>query len=119
MNVRSLYFFDGNLPVNKKLAIAICEDIINNGWPLKWACCSHVKMMNHELLEAMSASGCVNIDSGIESGSNSILRNINKRQTHKEIERAFDLVPGAGILPRAYLLVGCPGEDESAIDETI
>lgn len=119
MGVRSLYFFDDNFPVNKERAIAICEGIINNGWALKWACCSHVKMMNRELLEVMKASGCVTIDFGVESGSDKILRNINKRQTREDIEKAFGLVHEVGILPRAYLMVGCPGEDESTIDETI
>jgi len=117
--VQSLYFFDDNFPVNKERSIAICEGIINNGWDLKWACCSHVKMMNRELLEAMKASGCVTIDFGVESGSDMILKNINKRQTREDIEKAFDLVHKVGILPRAYLMVGCPGEDESTIDETI
>lgn len=117
--VQSLYFFDDNFPVNKERAIAICKGIIHNGWDLQWACCSHVKMINHELLEEMKASGCVTIDFGVESGSDKILKNINKRQTREDIEKAFDLVHEAGILPRAYLMVGCPGEDESTIDETI
>jgi len=117
--VRSLYFFDDNFPVNKERAIAICEGIIINGWDLKWACCSHVKMVNRELLGVMKASGCVTIDFGVESGSNRILMNLNKRQTREDIERTFTLVHVMGILPRAYLMVGCPGEDESTIDETI
>lgn len=117
--IRSLYFFDDNFPVNRERAIAICEGIINNGWDLKWACCSHVKMMNRELLKVMKASGCVTIDFGVESGSDKILKNVNKRQTQYDIEKAFSLVHEAGISPRAYLMVGCPGEDESTIDETI
>jgi len=119
LRVRSIYFFDDNFPANKKRAIAICEGIIKNGWDLQWACCSHVKMMNRELLEVMKASGCVTIDFGVESGSDKILKNTNKRQTRKDIEKAFDLIHKIGILPRAYLMVGCPGEDESTIDETI
>jgi anaerobic magnesium-protoporphyrin IX monomethyl ester cyclase len=119
MGVRSLYFFDDNFLVNKDRALAICKGIINNGWNLKWACCSHVKMVNRELLEVMRVSGCVTIDFGVESGSNKILKNVNKRQTGEEIKEAFDLVHNAGILPRAYLMVGCPGEDESTIDETV
>ncbi len=117
--IKSLYFFDDNFPVNKKRAIAICEGIIKSNWNLKWACCSHVKMMNRELLEIMKASGCVTIDFGVESGSNKILKNINKQQTREDIIKTFDLVHDTGILPRAYLIVGSPGEDESTIDETI
>lgn len=119
LGVRSLYFFDDNFPAIKERAIKICEGIINNQWDLEWACCSHVKMINRELLEVMRASGCISIDFGVESGSEVILKKINKRQTREDIEQAFDLVHEAGILPRAYLMVGCPGEDASTIDETI
>lgn len=117
--IRSIFFYDDNFPVNKKRVIAICEGIRNNDWNLKWSCCSNVKMLNSDLLEVMKDSGCVSIDFGVESGSNKILKNINKQQTSKDIIKAFDLVHEAGILPRAYLMVGCPGEDESTIDETI
>ena len=117
--IKSFYFFDDNFPVNKQRAFSICEAIMKNKWDIKWACCSHVKMVNKELLEAMKNSGCVTIDFGVESGSNKILSNINKRQTPDDIEKAFDLVHKSGILPRAYLMVGNPGEDESTIDETI
>lgn len=117
--IRSVYFFDDNFPVNKKRALAICEGIISNKWDLKWACCSHVKMVDRELLNIMKASGCMTIDFGVESGSNKVLKNINKRQTQKDIEKAFDLTHKCGILPRSYLMVGSPGENESTIDETI
>ena len=117
--IRSIFFFDDNFPVNKQRVFRICEGITNNRWDIKWSCCSHVKMANRELLKAMKNSGCVSIDFGVESGSDKILKNINKRQTSDDIEKAFDLVHESGILPRAYLMVGNPGEDESTIDETI
>jgi len=117
--VKSLFFYDDNFPVNKNRAIAICEGIIKNGWDIKWACCSHVKMINRELLKAMKASGCVAIDFGVESGDANILKNTNKCQSCEDIERAFNLVNGADISPQAYLMVGNPGENESTIGNTI
>ena len=118
-NIRSTYFFDDNFTVNRERAIDICNGIISRQWKLKWACCSHVKTVNKELLEVMKASGCVAIDFGVESGSNKILENINQKQTSLDIEKAFDLVHKAGISPRAYLMVGSPGEDVATIDQTV
>jgi anaerobic magnesium-protoporphyrin IX monomethyl ester cyclase len=119
MGTRSIYIFDDNFPVNKKRAIDICQGIIDRKLDIQWACCSHVKMINEELLSAMKASGCVGIDFGVESGSDIILKNINKNQNRKDIERAFSLVHRAGIKPRAYLMVGNKGETLGTIDETI
>jgi len=118
-NVKSLYFFDDNFPVNKERAAAICQGIIDNKWDLQWACCSHVKMLNEPLVKLMSESGCRTIDFGVESGSEIILKNIRKKQTTKAIKKTFALCHKYDILPRAYLMVGNEGENENTIDETI
>jgi len=119
MGARSIFMFDDNFPVNRKRAIDICNGIIERKLDIQWSCCSHVKMVNEELLAIMKESGGVSIDFGVESGSNTILRNINKNQTRDDIERAFALVHRAGIKPRAYLMVGNKGESLETIDETI
>ena len=119
MGARSIYIFDDNFTINKKRAMAICRGIIDGKLGIKWACCSHVKMMNEELLDIMKESGCVGIDFGVESGSDIILRNINKNQNRRDIERAFALVHKAAIKPRAYLMVGNKGETIDTIDATI
>jgi radical SAM superfamily enzyme YgiQ (UPF0313 family) len=119
MGARSVYIFDDNFPVNKKRAMEICQGMINQKLNIRWACCSHVKMMNEELLGVMRESGCVSIDFGVESGSDLILRNINKNQSSEDIERAFALVHKAGIKPRAFFMVGNKGETKDTIDATI
>ncbi|MDD5476500.1 MAG: radical SAM protein, partial [Syntrophales bacterium] len=119
VGARSIYIFDDNFPVNKQRAIDICHGIIERNLNIRWACCSHVKMANEELLDVMKRSGCVSIDFGVESGSNEILKNINKSQTREDIEKAFSLTHKAGIRPRAYLMVGNKGETRDTIDETI
>lgn len=119
MGARSIFMFDDNFPVNRKRAMEICGGIIDRFPGMEWACCSHVKMVNEELLDIMKRSGCISIDFGVESGDNGILRNINKNQTREDIERAFALAHKAGIRPRAYLMVGNMGETTGTIDETI
>lgn len=118
-SVRSIYIFDDNFPVHKKRAMEICEGIIERKLVIRWACCSHVKMINEGLLDAMKRSGCVSIDFGVESGSDIILKNINKNQTCEDIRKTFALVHKFGIKPRAYLMVGNQGETNDTIDETI
>jgi anaerobic magnesium-protoporphyrin IX monomethyl ester cyclase len=117
--VRSIYFFDDNFTVNHERVSTICNELINRNWNLSWSCCSHIRTVNRDMLTLMKRSGCVSIDFGVESGSNRILTAIRKQQTARDIERTFSAVHAAGIKPRAYLMVGNPGEDESTIDETV
>jgi radical SAM superfamily enzyme YgiQ (UPF0313 family) len=117
--VQSIFFFDDNFTVNQERVANICDELIRRGWNIPWSCCSHVKMVNRKLLALMKRSGCVNIDFGVESGSDRILANIRKQQKRSDIERTFALVHEMGIKPRACLMVGNPGEDESTIDQTV
>jgi len=118
-DIKSIYFFDDNFPVDKNRVKAICKGIINNNWKIKWACCSHVNLLNREVLEIMKESGCVSIDFGVESGSNMILQNINKKQKREDIIRIFKIMNDLNMVFRAYLMVGNKGENLSTINETI
>jgi radical SAM superfamily enzyme YgiQ (UPF0313 family) len=113
-----LLFFDDNFTVNKERAIEICKGIIERNLHIQWAAESHVSHVSKDLLTWMEKSGCYRIDFGVESGSPRILSNIKKGQDVEQIEEAFRLTHEAGIKPRAYLMVGNPGEDETTIRET-
>ena len=116
---RSIYIFDDNFPVNKQRAMDICTGIIERKLNIQWSCCSHVKMVNKELLILMKKSGCVSIDFGVESGSEAVLSSIDKKQTRQDIENAFAMCHLAGIRPRAFLMVGNKGESPETIDATV
>lgn len=119
MGARSIYFFDDNFTVRKNRVIEICKGIKARNLRFNWACCSHVKLVDRDLLKMMHESGCVSVDFGVESGSEKILKNINKKQTRSDIEKAFEAAKDAGVNARAYLMVGNMGETEATIDETI
>jgi radical SAM superfamily enzyme YgiQ (UPF0313 family) len=116
--VRNFMFFDDNFTVNRDRAINICQGIIRRNMKIRFVAESHVTHINPEILKWMKKSGCYRIDFGVESGSPRILKTINKKQTVEQIENAFKMAHEAGIYPRAYLMVGNPGEDESTIKET-
>ena len=117
--VRDFIFFDDNFTVQKKRAIEICRGLIERKLDIHFVASSHVTHIDKELLYWMKESGCYRIDFGVESGSPEILRNIRKDQRIDQIEACFRLVHKAGIRPRAFLMVGNPGETAETIDETV
>jgi hypothetical protein len=71
------------------------------------------------MLKAMRMAGCIQISFGVESGSEKIRKVLNKKFNEDQIRRAFALTVSYGILARAYIIYGCPGESPDTIGDTI
>ena len=116
--VRSILFFDDNLVIDRKRVISLCKGLCDLNLDLTWAAEGSVRV-DRELLGWMKKAGCYRIDFGVESGSPKILKNIGKAFSVEETRRAFRLCKEVGIRPRAYLIIGSPGETAQTIRETI
>ena len=121
--VGAIYFADDLFTTKKKLVMDLSKQMVSTKILLPWVAVTSASYVDDELLLAMKEAGCYRLDFGVESGSPKILRNIadGKVQKHTldDVKQAFALCHKYGIKPRAYLMVGNPGEDESTIDETI
>jgi len=75
-----------------------------------WVCQVRVNLFDVELGKIMRRSGCVQVDIGVESGSQKVLKAIHKDETVEQIKRAFAACHHAKIAPMGTFLVGCPEE---------
>jgi radical SAM superfamily enzyme YgiQ (UPF0313 family) len=66
----------------------------------------------------MKAAGTAMIVFGIESGSDRMLKKMNKKTTIMQNERAIRLTKSAGIACFADLFIGYPGETIQSVEET-
>ena len=67
----------------------------------------------------MKRSGCEFVDLGLESGSQTILDNMDKRLTCKQSFNAIQMLNDHGIVSRGSFIVGYPGETADTFSETI
>lgn len=67
----------------------------------------------------MKSSGCISVGAGIESGSDKILKLMNKRTTAEQIKKFFRNAKKAGLSCTGTFLVGNEGETETDLKETI
>lgn len=74
---------------------------------------------NQEMLELLYISGCRHITFGVESGSPRMLERMNKHQTLTEVQTAIALAKEVGLIVRANLMVGFPGETWDTVQETV
>ena len=86
---------------------------------LPWTGQARVNLVDKEFLGLIKTTNCVGIGYGIESGSQKILNNMNKKTTVKQIESAMIYTQQLKIPIKVQLIFGYPGEDETTLQETI
>ena len=116
---RFFHFSDDMFTLKKKLVVEICRLIVEKKLDITWAAISRVDRIDEEMLKAMRMAGCIQISFGVESGSEKIRNILNKRFNDDQIRHAFELTVSYGILARAYIIYGCPGESTDTVQDTI
>jgi radical SAM superfamily enzyme YgiQ (UPF0313 family) len=75
--------------------------------------------VDEELVDLMSKAGCAQVSIGFESGSERILRNLNKRFTPKGVRLISEMLSDHGIRRMGFLLFGSPGETWESVEESL
>jgi anaerobic magnesium-protoporphyrin IX monomethyl ester cyclase len=121
LGVEAVHFEDDTLGADRERLIALCEAIVRKGFHrrLKWDCLMRVDQVDAELLAAMKAAGCIQIEYGFESGSDAALRGVGKNATVEQNRRAVHLTREAGIRIFADIMVGLPGERHQDLGATM
>jgi radical SAM superfamily enzyme YgiQ (UPF0313 family) len=110
-------FFDDEMNLYKQRLLGICDEFKSIGQVL-WRGFFVSAKWDREIAEACKRSGCFEVASGIESGSDTILRNIRKPATSR-INRSFIITAKkAGLRVKCFFIVGLPGETWETIKET-
>jgi coproporphyrinogen III oxidase-like Fe-S oxidoreductase len=67
----------------------------------------------------MANAGCEQVSMGFESGSERILKNLNKKFTLKEVHQISEMLSDHGIRRMGFLLLGSPGETRESVEESL
>lgn len=86
---------------------------------IPWGGQARVNLVDKEFLELIKKAGCIGIGYGIESGSQKILDNMNKKTNVRQIEFAMNYTQKLKIPIKVQLIFGYPGENEATVQETI
>lgn len=115
----AIHFIDDTFTANRRRAMSVMQGIIDLGRPVPWRCEARADTITPDLARMMARSGCIRVKIGVESGSDRMLRAINKGETKRDILRGIKMLHGSGIGVTAYLMVGFPGETDANVRETI
>jgi radical SAM superfamily enzyme YgiQ (UPF0313 family) len=116
-NIEGILFNDELVIACKKRAYELCEEMMKIG--VQWGCQGRANLVDPKLLKTMKKAGCVYVGYGIESGSQKVLNNMNKKVTVEQDKKAIIDTLKAGMVPVAQMIFGYPGEDVRTVQETI
>jgi len=114
--VKGIVFSDELVVISKDRMFELCDKIEPLG--IKWSCQGRSNLVDYEMLKRMKEAGCVSVGYGVESGSQTILDNMNKRITTAQNRRAIEDTVKLGMIPIVQLMYGYPGENEATLKET-
>jgi radical SAM superfamily enzyme YgiQ (UPF0313 family) len=119
MDFHQINLADDLFTANSDHCLAVCNEILRRGLKVKWTSFARVDTVSRRVLEKMRQAGCTAVSFGVESGSPSMLRRINKGITLAQVVRAVQLCRDCGIDPHASFILGLPGETETTLAQTV
>jgi len=117
--IDSFWFVDDLFNLNKKLVFDFCDGLKKQGISLLWGCSSKVSAFDEEIIKRMADAGCIQIDFGVERGSDQALRLVKKDITVEKIINVFSLCHKYNVRTFANFLVNLPEETEEDLDDVI
>lgn len=117
--VQNVVFIDDTFNVPLPRFKDICRLMIRKQYGFNWFSYFRCSNSDDEAIDLMAASGCRGVFLGIESGSPTILKNMNKHAAVPQYRQGIHLLRERGILTFASFITGFPGETAETVQETI
>jgi radical SAM superfamily enzyme YgiQ (UPF0313 family) len=117
--VHQFYFVDNTFNFPASFAKEVCRKLIDQDLNIRWWSILYPMHVDKTLAAYMAKAGCEQVSMGFESGSERILKNMNKRFHLKEVRQISEILSEQGIRQMGFLLLGSPGETRKSVEESL
>lgn len=118
--IRGVLFRDPMFTGNNQRAQVMAELMIEHKIGLEWACETALEFLNEDLLDLMHRAGLRSINVGVESGSDEVLADVQRRaEQQRRSEYLVDYCNKIGIRVSAFYCIGLPKDTEKSIRTTM
>ena len=117
--VKMLLIKDDTFTTNEKRILELCQGIRERKLRFLWSCDTRVDLLSDKLLREMRLAGCQRLSLGVESGSQRIIHNVDKRIRVEDILKSTRLAKKYGIHVRYFMMLGNRGETCETFRETL
>jgi radical SAM superfamily enzyme YgiQ (UPF0313 family) len=108
--IRDFVFGHDGFNVHRDWLKEFCQTVQRENLEIRWTCFSRVDRLDEEVLQWLTAAGCVAVSFGVESGSPRMQRLIKKNLALERIVPTANLVHEHGIQFTACFIFGYPQE---------
>jgi radical SAM superfamily enzyme YgiQ (UPF0313 family) len=98
--------------------MAICDEILQRGLDVTFSVNARTDTADEELFRLIKRSGCRQLLVGFESGNQTLLNNMNKRQTVEDARRFMELAHKVKLDVHGCFVFGLPGETQETMEQT-
>lgn len=116
---RRFFFTDNIFNIPPSYARKLCRAIADRDLDIVGRCIIYPGKLDEALVKDMVRAGCTEVALGFESGSEGILKSMNKKFTPDDVRRASNLLADHGIFQMGFLLLGGPGETKASVEESV
>jgi anaerobic magnesium-protoporphyrin IX monomethyl ester cyclase len=117
--VKIINFTDDTFNVPRQRFKEILEIMVKNRYNFKWHSYYRCQYADPVIVQMMKDSGCEGVFLGLESGSDRVLKNMNKKTTPGEYLKGIELLKKQGIVTFGSFIIGFPGETPGTVQDTI
>ena len=117
--VHQFYFVDNTFNLPASYAKEICRKLIDQDLNIRWWNILYPKGADEELMAYLARAGCEQVSIGFESGSERILKGMNKKFTLEEVRQISEMLSEYGIRRMGFLLLGSPGETRESVERSL
>lgn len=113
----SVKFIAPTFTADGKWVRSLCREIGHRGTHFKWIVTTRVELLDEELVSDMAGAGCAAIAFGLESLYAETQSRIDKVIPRESLLRQVSLMHQYGIIPKAFVMLGIPGQTASEVEE--
>ena len=117
--INSFWFSHDAFTTNRQLVAKVCDHILEENLKIKWRCTARIDCISEELILKMKEAGMVEIELGIETGSNRMQKLIKKNLDLEKARSMIQFLLKNDIYVGLFFMYGLPEETEEDLNETL
>ncbi len=118
-NIKHIEIIDDTFTLDTQHALKVCDLLIGRNYGFNMWAFSRVDTTEALLMERMKKAGINWVFFGIESGTETVLDSVTKRQNLKQIHAAIKIAHDAGISVGTNYIFGLPEDTHETMQETL